>query len=170
MRVWRWIAGLALAWFALGAAATAIAADQPLVGAAAPDFALRAFAGPNVRLSEGRGDVVVLVFWGSGCDCRPQLSMLDRSYTLYRAAGLQMFGVGVDDNAAHAREYADGARVQFPLLSDPEKAVARLYQVDVLPMTVLIDRTGVVRHVLKDAGAEGAQAQYLSRLRELLNE
>ncbi len=58
-----------------------------LLGHAAPDFALRSFSGTNVRLSEDRGDVVVLTFWGSQCDpCRKQLQALDRSLTTYRSA------------------------------------------------------------------------------------
>ena len=151
-------------------ASAAAATGYGLLGGAAPDFALRAFAGPNVRLSEGRGDVVVLTFWGSSCGpCRNTLAMLDRSYGTYRTAGLDMYGISVDDDADHARRFAADSRVQFALLSDPEKAVARLYQVDNLPMTILIDRRGGVRYVHRDPGT-GDEALYLSQLRELLNE
>ena len=162
----RHIAAAALATFCL----TAAAADYGMIGAAAPDFALRAFVGPNIRLSEGRGDVVVLTFWGSRCaQCRATLSMLNRSYETYRSAGLDMYGISVDDDAVQARDFAMGSRVQFAMLSDPEKAVARAYQVDNLPMTVLIDRRGGVRYVHRDPG-EGDEALYLSQLRQLLNE
>ena len=166
--MWRCIAGTVLAVGCMSAIAGTVA--YPLLGGAAPDFALHAFAGPNIRLSEGRGDVVVLTFWGSNCiPCRNTLAMLDRSYESYRSAGLEIYGISVDDDAGHARDFATDAKVRFAMLSDPEKAVARLYQVDNLPLTVLIDRHGGVRYVHRDP-VKGDEALYLSQLRELLNE
>jgi hypothetical protein len=47
--------------------------------------------------------------------------------------------------------------------------VSRLYEVDNLPMTVLIDRGGVVRHVHRDYSAKD-EGLYLQELRALLNE
>lgn len=141
-----------------------------LLGQSAPDFALRSFAGTNMRLSEDRGDVVVLTFWGSQCSvCRRQLGMLDRSFTTYRSAGLHMYGVSVDDDAARARQFVDAHRQGFMMLEDPAKDVARRYQIDNLPTTVLIDRGGIVRYVYRDFGPRD-EALYLSQLRELLNE
>jgi hypothetical protein len=55
------------------------------------------------------------------------------------------------------------------MLLDPAKGVARNYQVDNLPMTVLIDRNGMVRHVLRDYSA-ATEPVYLQELRALLNE
>jgi len=154
-------AGSALAW--------AVAAYS-LLAAPAPDFALRAFGGGNVRLSEHRGEVVVLSFWSSGCGpCPAQLATLDRSFATYHSAGLQMYGIGVDDDAGHARDFAGAQRVGFALLADPDKTVSRMYQIDNLPMTVLIDRSGTVRHVHRDFGAK-SEALYLQQLRALLNE
>jgi peroxiredoxin len=151
----------------------ALAQAQPpyaLIGQAAPDFALRAAAGGNARLSEHRGEVVVLSFWSSRCaPCRTQLAALNRSLATYRSAGLAMYGIGVDDDPAQARDFARSASVNFALLLDPAKGVSRSYQVDNLPMTVLIDRGGTVRHVLRDYSPESDQL-YLRQLRALLNE
>jgi peroxiredoxin len=160
--------------FAVGGVATwasvLAAAPYALVGKAAPDFALHALVGSNVRLSEHLGDVVVLSFWGSRCGpCSTQLEALDRSLATYQSVGLRVFAVSVDDDQGRALEYAKGQSVSFPLLLDPSKSVSRLYQVDNLPMTVLIDRGGVVRHVHRDySGKE--EALYLQELRALLNE
>jgi len=64
---------------AAGTAARA-AAPYALIGQMAPDFALHAASGANVRLSEHRGEVVVLSFWSSRCAaCRTQLEALSRS-------------------------------------------------------------------------------------------
>ena len=151
---------------------SAAGADQPyrLIGQPAPDFALRAVSGVNARVSEHRGEVVVLSFWGSRCTpCRTQLSSLNRSFVTYQSAGLAMFGVGVDDDPKRALEFAHSAGVGFPMLLDPEKGVARNYEVDNLPMTVLIDRAGNVRYVLRDYSPDN-ETVYLQELRALLNE
>jgi peroxiredoxin len=156
------IVGSEVAW--------AAPAPYALLGKEAPDFALHAVVGTNVRLSEHQGEVVVLSFWGSRCGpCRMQLAALDKSVKTYSSVGLRVFGIGVDDDPARSLEFAKAQSVEFPLLLDPTKSVGRNYQVDNLPMTVLIDRGGVVRHVHRDySGKE--DALYLQELRALLNE
>ena len=154
------------------AVAFAYAAEPPyaLLGHEAPDFALHAAAGENVRLSEHRGEVVVLSFWSSRCtSCRTQLAALNRSFATYRSAGLSIYGVGVDDDPVQSQEFARSAGVAFALLLDPAKTVSRSYQVDNLPMTVLIDRNGTVRYVLRDY-SDASNKRYLQELRALLNE
>ena len=154
-------AGSALAWAALA---------YGLLASSAPDFALHSYTGDNVRLSEHRGEVVVLTFWSSRCSsCATHLATLDRSYGTYHSAGLQMYGIGVDDDADRARDYVHAHRVGFPMLADPDKSVSRSYQIDNLPMTVLIDRGGTVRYFHRDFGSK-SEALYLQQLRALLNE
>ena len=178
-RVCQWLrcvsaAGAVLAAFGVATTLTGVLHAQPtyfLIGHDAPDFALRAVAGSNVRLSEHRGDVVVLSFWSSRCSpCRAQLGALDKSLATYRSAGLQMYGINVDDDQTRALEFAHGGQtVSFALLLDPQKSVSRQYQVDNLPMTLLIDRNGIVRYVLRDYSAK-SEDLYLRELRSLLNE
>jgi peroxiredoxin len=146
------------------------AADGLAAGTPAPDFALRSAAGPNLRLSEHRGDVVVLSFWSSRCNtCRAQLAELDRLYATYRPAGFVVFGVNVDDDVAAAREFAASQKLQFPMLFDPTKSVARAYRVDALPMLVAIDRFGAVR-LLSRNDKPTAAAEYVPALRTLIDE
>lgn len=139
-------------------------------GVPAPDFALRALAGPNVRLSEHVGQVVVVSFWGNGCDaCRAQLEALEQDFGRFQAQGLRVYGVEVSDDQTSALGFARGTRVTFPLLLDPAKAVARLYDVDNLPMTVLIDRDGKIRQVVRDFN-ETSRRACEDELRTLLAE
>jgi len=163
------LAALASAALAAGAAALA-AAPYALVGREAPDFGLHAVVGSNVRLSEYRGEVVVLSFWGSRCSpCRTQLAALDKSLRTYQSAGLRVFGINVDDDQGHALEFAKSQSVGFPLLLDPQKTVSRRYGIDNLPMTLLVDRSGIVRYAHRDySGKE--DTLYLNELRALLNE
>lgn len=160
-------------WLALGACGSVAAAAEPpyaLMGQAAPDFALHAVAGENVRLSEHRGEVIVLSFWSSRCTpCRQQLAALNRSFQTYRSAGLVVFGIGVDDEPKQSLEFARSVGVGFAMLLDPAKGAGRSYEVDNLPMTVLIDRGGAIRYVLRDYSSAN-ETLYLQELRVLLNE
>ncbi|HJS90510.1 MAG TPA: TlpA disulfide reductase family protein [Steroidobacteraceae bacterium] len=157
---------LAIVWTVPALAAR----SRALPGAPAPDFALHAVAGPNVRLSEHIGQVVVISFWGSGCDgCRAQLEALEQDFSRYRAQGLRIYGVEVADDATAALRFARAIHVTFPLLLDPRKSVARLYDVDNLPMTVLIDRDGKIRQVVRDFN-ETSRRACENELRTLLAE
>jgi len=81
-----------------------------------------------------------------------------------------MYGINVDDDQTRAIESARGGQtVTFALLLDPQKTVSRRYEVDNLPMTLLIDRNGIVRYVLRDYSAK-SEDLYLQQLRTLLNE
>lgn len=161
---WLWLAGVTLC------AAALADTSYDLLAREAPDFALHALAGGNVRLSEHRGDVVILSFWGSRCTpCRAQLAALNRTLGTYRSAGLQVYGINVDDDQTRAIAYGKSETVSYPLLLDPGKSVARSYRVDNLPMTLLIDRNGVIRNVYRDYNARSEES-YMRQLRVLLNE
>jgi peroxiredoxin len=141
-----------------------------LQGQKAPDFALRATSGSNFRFSEHRGEVVLLVFWGSRCSqCASQLASLSRMVGTYGSAGLAALAINVDDNQVAAVEYAIKHPVSFPVLLDPAKAVARQYRVDNLPMLLLVDRGGVIRHVHRDYRS-GSDDKYLEQIKVLLDE
>ena len=159
-------AALAIVWTVPALAAR----FHAVAGVAAPDFALRAVAGPNVRLSEHIGQVVVISFWGSDCDaCRAQLEALQRDFAAGQAQGLRVYGVEVADDPTAALRFARGTRVTFPLLLDPAKTVARLYDVDTLPLTLVIDRDGKIRQVVRDFN-ETSRRACEDELRTLLAE
>jgi len=137
-----------LAVFSLLAAVagTALAAVGP--NAAAPDFTLRTAAGPNLRLQEQRGQVVLINFWATWCGpCRQEMPQLNKLYDKYRSAGFVLLGVNIDDDARHATDVAAKLGLKFPVLLDTDKAVSRLYDLGTMPTTVLIDRDGRVRHI-----------------------
>lgn len=152
-----------------------LALVQPVVSAAtgvgelAPDFALPATTGGNVRLSEHRGEVVLLAFWSSRCAvCTAQLSVLGDLQTTYRSAGLVTLAVSVDDDLYRATRYAHAHPVRFPMLLDLRKGVSRAYGIERLPTTVLIDRRGRVRYLQSDD--HGIDNSYVAQVRELLDD
>jgi len=118
----------------------------PAPGSAAPDFALKEIGGDNLRLSEYRGDVVVIAFWASWCGpCRATLAELNRLPNRAGAIAPVVLGVNVDGDAARASAIAKSLGLAYPTLVDTRQAVGRLYDVERLPLTLLVDRDGVVR-------------------------
>jgi peroxiredoxin len=161
-----------LALLALLLLGPVVCVPASLVGQPAPDFALRSWDGANMRLSEHTGEVVLINFWATWCGpCRQEMPLLDEIYGKYRRAGLVLFSVNLDEDRDldAAREMAKTLRVSYPVLFDARKEVSRAYQASIMPLTVLIDREGVVRYV-SEGYKVGYEARYTEKLRELLNE
>jgi peroxiredoxin len=155
---------------ALLASCATLASAVPAVGAAAPDFTLRALSGPNLRLQEQRGQVVLVNFWATWCGpCRKELPHLDRIADKYKSSGLVMLGVNVDDDVRNAAEVAAKLGVKFPVLLDTDKKVSRLYDLNSMPSTLLIDRSGRVRYVHRGY-QDGYENIYDKQIRDLLKE
>jgi peroxiredoxin len=151
--------------------AGALAAEKyDLVGSPAPDLVARGLTGENVRVSEHRGEVVVVSFWSGSCNtCRAQLQALDRIWKTYSSAGLVVLAVNLDDNLARAEKFARAQDVKFPLLIAAPESTGRDYRVDRLPMMVFVDREGVLRAAHREFKARD-EAQYVRELRTLLDE
>jgi peroxiredoxin len=150
-------------------AATSLAGSG-LTGQAAPDFALKSSAGENLRLSEYRGNVVMVNFWATWCGpCRQEMPLLDELYNRYERVGFSLLGVNIDDDSRKAMNMVAELGVNFPVLFDARKEVSKLYQVDAMPVTVIIDREGNVRHV-HQGYKPGYEDQYLDEIRALLRE
>ncbi len=147
-------------------AGTASSAIAPAT--AAPDFTLHAMGGPNLRLKEQRGRVVMVNFWATWCGpCRQEMPQLNRLYEKYKASGFVLLGVNVDDDVAKAAEVVGKLGVTFPVLLDTEKTVSKLYDLSTMPSTVIIDRDGKVRYVHRGYLA-GYEDNYEKQIRELL--
>ena len=159
-----------IAVLALCSALLPLATSADIVDKAAPDFALRSMKGPPVRLSEHLGEVVVINFWATWCGpCRQEMPLLDELYGKYQLAGLILLSVNIDENAEPAIEMAQTLKVSYPVLFDTRKEVSRAYDVNAMPVTVLVDRAGVVRYV-SEGYKPGYEKRYTEKLRELLNE
>jgi cytochrome c biogenesis protein CcmG/thiol:disulfide interchange protein DsbE len=134
---------LAGAAFALGGAA------RPQVGQPAPDFELSMVDGSHVRLSELRGQVVVLNFWATWCvPCRQELPLLDRYYRLQQSHGLKIFAITTEGSAPIYQ-----LRRLFAAMAIPSaRAIRGPYDaLDGVPTNFVIDRAGRVRYAAAGA-------------------
>lgn len=160
----------ALALLSLSPLPAAAAEEYSLAGQPAPDLVARALNGENVRVSEHRGEVVVVSFWSGSCStCSAQLEALDRIAKTYSSAGLVVIGVNLDANVARAEKFARAQDVKFQLLIAAPETTGDDYRVDRLPMTVFVDREGVLRAAHREFKARD-EAMYVRELRTLLDE
>jgi len=146
------------------------AANCDIKQGAAPDFTLKSHTGENLRLSEHRGEVVMINFWASWCGpCRQEMPLLEELYTEYQPLGFTILGVNVEEDSSKARELLKDIPVSFPVLFDTQSKVSKLYDVVAMPSTVLVDRDGNVRY-LHHGYKPGYEESYQQQVRELIRE
>lgn len=145
-------------------------AASSLEGQVAPDFVLRSATGENLRLSEYRGDVVLINFWATWCGpCRQEMPLLNDLYGRYKRVGFNLLGVNIDEDSRRAMQMVQELGVNFPVLFDENKEVSKLYEVAAMPVTILVDREGIVRYV-HHGYKPGYEEKYLTEIRSLLRE
>ena len=156
--------------FALALLCAAATAATPGIDERAPDFALKSSTGKNVRLSEFRGDVVLVNFWTRSCSrCKEQLDQVGRLLDEFQGRGFSVVSVAITDEHHHVQEVADALRLGFPILYDDEKRAARLYDPQSIPLTLIIDAHGNIRH-LHERYERGDEAAYREQIVALLGE
>lgn len=157
--------GLATLLLVLGATASAGTAQVP-----APDFTLKSDSGANLKLSELRGEVVLINFWASWCGpCRQEMPLLSELHDKYKDMGFTVLGVNVEENSAQARKLLRDMPVSFPVLYDNDSTVSKQYDVVAMPSTILVDRDGNMRY-LHQGYKPGEETIYLDKVRSLIRE
>ncbi len=146
-------------------AVTATTAQAP-----APDFTLKSNSGENIRLSELRGEVVLINFWASWCGpCRQEMPILSELHDKYKTMGFTVLGVNVEENSSAARKLLKDMPVSFPVLFDNDSSVSKQYDVAAMPSTVLVDRNGNMRY-LHRGYKPGLEDTYVEQVRNLIKE
>jgi thioredoxin-dependent peroxiredoxin len=99
-------------------------------GDAAPDFEARDADGNTVRLSELRGQKVVLYFYPKDDTpgCTKEACSFRDSFAEFGRRGIKVLGVSTDDERSH-RKFAEKYSLPFTLLADTDHAVADLFGV-----------------------------------------
>lgn len=120
----------------------AVQDDKP-----APDFALKDVNGNTVHLSDFRGKVVVLNFWATWCPpCRKELPDFAEIQSEYGGKGLQFLGIALDDDGlSKVKPFVESAKIAYPILLPDASLAGKYGEMNVIPVTFLIDRKGVIR-------------------------
>ncbi len=120
------------------------------VNALAPAIAARTLAGETVRLADYVGsNVVLLEFWSIFCkSCLEEMPHIQRLQERYGSQGLVVLAVNTDVfSASRVRKFLRkvGFTPSFPVLRDPRQELVAAYGVEVLPVTVIVDKRGWIR-------------------------
>jgi peroxiredoxin len=119
-----------------------------------PDFLLQSLDGRSVKLSDFRGKTVLLNFWATWCaPCRVEMPALIDLYEKYRARGVEIIGISMDDGAQErVASFVKEMKVNYPILLG-NQSVANLYGgLRLLPQTVFVTRDGQVRQTIIGIG------------------
>ncbi len=134
-------------------------------GKPAPDFALLSLEGKTYRLSDFRGQPVVLNFWATWCPpCKAEMPLLDQ-----RAQELKGRAVFLAVNFEETKEQVESFAASFDfqgllILLDPKGIVGRKYFINALPTTFFIDSNGVIRGVRLGVLTETMLDDYLRQI------
>jgi cytochrome c biogenesis protein CcmG, thiol:disulfide interchange protein DsbE len=143
-RKW-WLRACAGGWVLL-AATGAVAGAGATVGAAAPPLIVTQLDGREFDLARERGKVVVVNYWASWCSpCRAEMPALDRFYQRHRGQGLVLLGLSVDDASERAAVADIMRKFSYPAALAAGAKANGFGPALAVPMTFVIDATGVVR-------------------------
>jgi thiol-disulfide isomerase/thioredoxin len=123
-----------------------------------------------MRLHELRGQVVLINFWASWCGpCRQEMPLLDDIYRKYGKLGFVILGINVEQDSSKAKTYLHDVPVTFPILYDTQNTLSKLYDVNAMPTTVIVDRNGKIRYI-HQGYQPGYETTYKQQIKELIRE
>jgi thioredoxin-dependent peroxiredoxin len=150
---------------------------QLKVGQKAPHFSLPAGDGTTIDLDELKGKTVVLYFYpkDNTSGCTKEACSFQENVKTFTRKGAVIIGVSADSVKSH-KKFAQKYHLAFPLVSDAEKKLVKLYGVwkekslygrkymGVERSTFVIDPQGVITHIFSKVKVNGHTDQVLAAL------
>ncbi len=162
-----------LAWIFISAdrsgTSTSGKIPAPQQGFLAPDFALKTPAGEVIKLSDLRGQAVLVNLWATWCPpCRAEMQSIEKMYREYKDQGFVVLAVNMtrQDDASAVTPFVEKLGLTFPILLDERAEVERAYQLHSLPSSFFIRRDGVINEVV--IGGPMSEALLRTRIEEIL--
>jgi len=164
-----WIPRVALLYLAVLGAFPSGAADlKPWPGGPTPGLELRELDGRGHRLADYRGKVVLVNFWATWCvPCRDEMPSIQHLKEKLAGRPFVVLAVNLDEPEARVRKFLSQMTVDFTVLLDPEKKVARAWDARILPASFIIGPDGRIRYSLVGELDWGHEL-VVSRITELL--
>ena len=148
----------------IGAALPATAKVE--VGRSIPKLA-KLVPGAEIPITSGK--IVLIDFWASWCSpCRKSFPILNELHRKYGPKGLVIIGISVDEKEADYRKFASKMKASFPLIHDSAHKAAAAFNLPAMPMSYIIDRKGIVRHIHKGFSGAKTRAKYITEIETLL--
>ncbi len=150
-------------------------ASDLAVGTKAPAFEAQDQNGKMVKLSDYAGTRNVVLYFYPKDDtpgCTKEACSLRDGHGAILATGSVVLGVSGDD-VKSKKAFAEKYHLPFSILADPDKKILEAYGVKMAiigvarRVTFIIDKAGVIRHIVTDVNTAGADKQVLELLKKL---
>jgi len=141
----------------------------PQQGFLAPDFELKTLTGETIKLSDLRGQVVLVNLWATWCPpCRAEMKTIEKIYNEYKDQGLVVLAVNMtyQDDPFAIVPFVKEQGLTFPILLDETGGMAGAYQLRSLPSSYFIGRDGIINEVV--IGGPMAEALLRTRIEDIL--
>ena len=113
----------------------------------APEFSLPALDGNPIRLSDYRGQVVIMEFWATWCGpCRYSMPSLEHIYRKFQGRGVAVLLINQGESLEQIRTWLP-QRITAPILLDRDQALGRRYAIPGLPTLVVVGQQGEILYV-----------------------
>ena len=120
---------------------------------------LRGLDGRTLPAAALDGEVVVVSFWATWCKpCRRELPSLDALHAELAGKGGRVVAVSIDTDPANVRRFVRTHGLRLPVYVDGPEGLARDLDLDHVPFTMVLDRSGALAHATSGAGAAGLAA------------
>jgi len=131
----------------------------------APDFEIMTLDGQQVRLSDYRGERIMLNFWATWCPpCRAEMPDMESFYQAEDVTILAVNMTASEKNEIVVDEFVDELELTFPILMDRESEVVDAYQVQAYPTSYMIDSNGRIQFITSGAMNYDQMLQQLNRM------
>ncbi|TVY11702.1 thiol-disulfide oxidoreductase ResA [Paenibacillus cremeus] len=118
---------------------------KPVVGSKAPDFTLLGLDGKTHKLSDYKGKVVVVNYWGTFCEpCRDEMPALERQHAKWAGKNVEILGLNLDEPRVAVENFINQYKVTFPILFDKNEENRKKYGVSQYPTTFFIGPDGKI--------------------------
>lgn len=141
----------------------------PQTGFLAPDFEMKTPTGETVKLSDLRGQAVLVNLWATWCPpCRAEMQSIEKVYREYKEQGFTVLAVNMtyQDDASKIMPFVKEQNLTFPILLDATGKMATAYQMKSLPSSFFVDRDGIIEEVV--IGGPMAEALLRTRVEKIL--
>ena len=115
------------------------------VGKRLPDFTLADLDGQQVTIS-GQHGAAVVNFWATWCPpCREEMPELNDFYRNNKQS-VRFYAVNIQEPPEKVRQFIQQHQYDFPVVLDQDAAVAKLFQINAIPTTLVVDKHGIIQY------------------------
>ena len=146
------------------------ASRHPLLGKAAPKFEAKLLSGNRVTPKDLAGKIVVMDFWASWCTpCVEAMPVLQDVCAKHAQDDVVLVAINVGEDLAKVKEYArEQGWKNLNIILDEDMKVSKQFTADVIPLTMVISKKGIVESMhFGYAGAEALEERLIDEIEVL---